>query len=367
LILCSILFNFFAGKFLLKNKSKFLLAFSVSVNVLLLGYYKYAGFFLSLANDLVSANMSTPQIALPLAISFFTFQQIAFLVDTYNGKVVRSSLTKYMLFVSFFPQLIAGPIVKQQDIVNDLNDKKLMITMSSFTLGFTMFVLGLFKKVVLADTFGDIADPVFGSISQGNLLPIFTCWKGLLSYSLQIYFDFSAYADMAIGIGHIFGLRLPLNFDSPYKSNSIREFWNKWHITLSRFIRDYIYIPLGGSKKGEIRHYANLMTAMLLCGLWHGAGWSFVIWGGLHGVLLSVNHLYSNVLIHRSPFVLKKIIQLISGPGTLLCVILAWVPFRVETSNIVDFYRCLFIGPVGAPDAKINQAYMHMGKYFSCH
>ena len=292
LLLGSIAWNFAFGRALRARPSKPLLGLAVAGNLALLGYYKYAGFSVATLAVITGQELNLPAIVLPLAISFFTFQQIAYLVDSYRGKTLQDSLLTYALFVSFFPQLIAGPIVKQQQVMGDINTGRLKITAEGFAAGLTIFCFGLFKKVILADHFAGLADASFDAVAAGAEVSGETAWLGLLAYALQIYFDFSAYSDMAIGIGRIFGLTLPVNFNSPYKARSIIDFWHRWHMTLSAFLRDYLYFPLGGNRHGPLRRHLNLMAVMLLGGLWHGADWAFVLWGGLHGLYLMANHGY---------------------------------------------------------------------------
>ena len=337
LILFSILFNYSVG-ISLNNTSnhnlskKTILAVGVSTNLTVLGYYKYANFFIDNLNALSGTNLILYEVILPLAISFFTFQQIAYLVDAYRGETKEYSFLHYCLFVTFFPQLIAGPIVHHKEMLPQFSkDSIYRLRSEHLAVGITIFILGLFKKVVMADSFSVHATPLFNAAEIGTVLTFYEAWIGSIAYSLQLYFDFSGYSDMAIGIARMFGIRLPLNFNSPYKATSIIDFWRRWHITLSRFLRDYLYIPFGGSRKGKFRRYLNLMITMLLGGLWHGAGWGFVLWGGLHGLFLIINHAWRGF---------KKSTGL---PGfdifgyslalfiTLTSVVIAWVPFRAHT------------------------------------
>jgi D-alanyl-lipoteichoic acid acyltransferase DltB (MBOAT superfamily) len=342
LIVTSMLTNFRIGEALArahKNNStrqaKLLLALGVTLNLAVLGYFKYAGFFVANVNTITGSNFQLPDIVLPLAISFFTFQQIAYLADAYSGITKEYRLSHYALFVTFFPQLIAGPIVHHKEMLPQFAHKaNLKANISNISIGATIFFIGLFKKAVLADGVARYANPIFDSAAAGEQLTFFDAWGGALAYTMQLYFDFSGYSDMAIGAARIFGIRLPLNFHSPYKATSIIEFWRRWHITLSRFLRDYLYIPLGGSRKGKARRYINLMTTMLLGGLWHGAGWTFVIWGALHGFYLVINHTWHRIRSmsgllpdrHESSFG-KFIAWLI----TFLAVIVGWVFFRATS------------------------------------
>lgn len=276
------------------HRQKIFLAMGVILNLAALAYYKYWFFILENLNLIGGYEFSTTSIVLPLAISFFTFQQIAFLVDRYRSHISMPSLVDYLFFVTFFPQLIAGPIVLSKEIFPQI--KKGCWSKPcwpDYSAGLVLFTLGVFKKVFFGDNLGDLADQIFGAAGAEPQLLVIS-WIGVLAFSLQIYFDFSGYSDMAVGLGRMMGIVIPFNFNSPYKSVSIIEFWRRWHITLSRFLRDYLYIPLGGNRKGPARRYINLALVMLLGGLWHGAGWVFVIWGGIHGLGLIVNHVWRN-------------------------------------------------------------------------
>jgi D-alanyl-lipoteichoic acid acyltransferase DltB (MBOAT superfamily) len=329
LILFSILFNYGVGIYLggtssCETSKKSILTIGVIVNLAVLGYYKYANFFVSNFNKINDTNLTFQEVILPLAISFFTFQQIAYLVDAYKGETKEYNFLHYCLFVTFFPQLIAGPIVHHKEILPQFyTDIVYKLRSKNLAIGLAIFTLGLFKKVVFADSISVYATPVFDAAEEGLVLTFFEAWGGVLAYTFQLYFDFSGYSDMAIGIARMFGVRLPINFNSPYKATSIIEFWKNWHITLSRFLRDYLYIPLGGSHKGSFRHFSNLMITMLLGGLWHGAGWTFVFWGGLHGLYIVVNHIW------RMLFGLNN--KILSWLMTMLAIIIAWVPFRSES------------------------------------
>ena len=311
------------------KQAKLLLASGIAVNLGLLGYFKYANFFVDNLNALAGSSHTLEAIILPLAISFFTFQQITYLVDAWRGETREYRFLHYALFVTFFPQLIAGPIVHHREMLPQLaRDTLYRLNAGHLAVGITIFALGLFKKVVLADGIAVYATPVFDAAEAGVTLTFFEAWGGALAYSLQLYFDFSGYSDMAIGLARMFGVRLPLNFNSPYKATSIIDFWRRWHITLSRFLRDYLYIPLGGSRKGEARRMVNLMITMLLGGLWHGAGWTFVLWGGLHGLYLMVNHGWRKLFSVDEPSRLRR---LFGWALTMLVVVVAWVPFRAES------------------------------------
>jgi len=334
LLLGSIVFNYLLHLRLTASKSKLEFAIGVTVNLATLGLFKYADFLSSSMSVVTGIEMPVLNLVLPLAISFFTFQQISFLHDTLVGNIVRCDFKKYVLFVSFFPQLIAGPIVLQKDTVPQFKLDTFTNRLSlNIAAGTTLFLLGLFKKIVLADGIAPTVNTVFSAADSGILLPAGAAWLGAIAYSFQIYFDFSGYCDMALGIALLFGIRLPVNFNSPYKALSITDFWRRWHMTLSRFLRDYLYIPLGGNKSGLFGRRGNLMITMLLGGLWHGAGWNFVIWGGLHGSFLMINHFWtgSNIREHVANGTVAKVYPFASWIITMLAVVIAWVFFRAET------------------------------------
>ena len=335
IILFSILFNYALARNFLDTPGsalrKPMMIFGVAVNLALLGYFKYTDFLIANVNDLLGTSLPILGIVLPIGISFYTFQQIAFLVDAYRGQVTDFTFRRYLFFITFFPQLIAGPIVHHAEILPQLAKRWRIDLTSDLALGLFIFMIGLAKKALLADSFAGIATPIFDSADGGAALTAKEAWVGALAYTFQIYFDFSGYSDMAIGIARMFGLRLPINFASPYKSVGIIDFWRRWHITLSRFLRDYLYIPLGGNRSGRIRRYLNLLITMLLGGIWHGAGWGFVIWGFLHGTFLMIEHGF-RTLFARAPLPLPH--PLVCGLGwavTFLAVVLAWVPFRAVT------------------------------------
>ncbi len=341
LLLVSIVCNYGFGMWIAKAgvqhaaaRKKQVLAFALTANLLLLGYYKYANFFLSGANSLAGSNLTLGDIILPLGISFFTFTQIAFLVDTYQGKVKEYNFVHYLLFVTYFPHLIAGPVLHHKDMMPQFaHNATYRINWDNVATGLLLFTLGLCKKVLWADSLAPFASAIFDGAQHGmatGILPtIYEAWSGALAYTLQIYFDFSGYTDMALGIALMFNIRLPINFNSPYKSTSIIEFWRRWHITLSTFLRDYLYIPLGGNRHGKLRRYTNLLATMLLGGLWHGAGWTFVIWGALHGVYLIINNLWRELVSERHlRWVPNWLGALLGGTLTFVAVVAAWVVFR---------------------------------------
>lgn len=339
-LLGSVGFNFFMGQRLTKKSGgpfspRMLLGLGVGGNLLLLGYCKYANFFIESIASFWAPGFSSVQVLLPLAVSFFTFQQIAYLIDTAQGKIECHGFLDYLLFVSFFPKLTAGPIVTYGEMFPQLRRPDICRFRSeNLAVGVTIFSLGLFKKVIVAEQAARYVNPLFGAALSGVHCSFFEAWGGVLAYSFQIYFDFSGYSDMAIGLARMFGFVLPENFNSPYKSRSITEFWRCWHISLSNFLKRYIYIPLGGNRLGSIRKHLNLMVTMLLAGAWHGAGWTFVVWGGVHGAFLVINNIWSGW--HE---VLAKRWSLLRGGRTydrfaclitFLTVSIAWVFFRAE-------------------------------------
>ncbi|MDE1173946.1 MAG: MBOAT family protein [Parvibaculaceae bacterium] len=326
-------FNFVLARFIVKERGKAaeglataLTIFGVTVDLGALAWFKYTDFFIGTMNAAIGTSWTLLHIVLPLGISFFTFQKIAYLVDARRGEVEPHSFLEYCFFVMFFPQLIAGPIVHHKEIFSQTHEKNAFrFDLSNISVGLTIFLIGLFKKVVIADNLAPIVSHAFGAAAGPEPMGFLLAWQGMAAYTLQLYFDFSGYSDMAIGASRMFGIRLPLNFDSPYQSASIIEFWRRWHMTLSRFLRDYLYIGLGGNRHGRVRRYFNLMATMTLGGLWHGAAWTFVIWGFLHGLALIVNHAWRAVFPRRiGAWWSLAMARLI----TLLFVALAWVPFR---------------------------------------
>lgn len=339
LLLCaSIAFNFMAAKAILgfdteghEQAKKVVLIGAVFVDLSVLAYYKYAGFFVRTIAGATGADWSIESVALPLGISFFTFTQISFLVDTWRGEVRKLDPIHFALFVTYFPHLIAGPILHHREMIPQFSaESSYRLSADNIAAGLTMFAAGLFKKVVLADSVAKFADPVFGA-AAGAHVSFVEAWGGALAYTMQIYFDFSGYSDMAIGLSMLFGIRIPLNFNSPYKAESIVDFWRRWHISLSNFLRDYLYISLGGNRHGPARRYANLMITMLLGGLWHGAGWTFVIWGGLHGLYLVINHLWNMVTGGQPAAKASAPRRWSARLLTFLAVIVGWVFFRAES------------------------------------
>jgi alginate O-acetyltransferase complex protein AlgI len=305
----------------------------VAGNLIVLAIFKYSGFVVQNINALFDLKLHDPKIALPVGISFFTFTQTAFLVDHYKHRDANYDLTRYSLFVTYFPHLVAGPIIHHASVMPQLYDPQIAKPRGTLlALGFAIFAMGLIKKVVFADGVGAFAEATFNAADKGEILTASEAWIGALAYTLQLYFDFSGYSDMAIGLSWMLGVRLPYNFDSPYKALSITDFWRRWHMTLSAFLRDYLYIALGGNRKGPIRRYGNLLTTMLLGGLWHGASWNFIIWGGLHGLYLVINHGWRALLGKRAATLAHhSAYKFLSWGLTLFVVIHAWVFFRATT------------------------------------
>jgi D-alanyl-lipoteichoic acid acyltransferase DltB (MBOAT superfamily) len=331
------------------SRSRLILSLAIIINLLVLGYFKYSNFLISNLAAMTGSHFDLVYVILPLGISFFTFQKIAYLVDSFKGKVDSFHLEHFALFVFFFPQLISGPIVHHSEFIPQVRRASFGAWLPrSIAAGMGCFIVGMFKKVVLADSYGLISDPIFAAAQATSLPTFFEAWFGSVAYAFQIYFDFSGYTDMAIGLGLMFGVKLPENFAGPYRAASVIEFWRRWHMTLSRFLRDYVYFPLGGNRKGEPRRYLNIMATMLLGGLWHGASWTFVAWGGLHGLYLLVDHLW-----HKAFGARRR-----DGDGTAFCgvasralvfvaVVVAWVLFRAPTFGTAKSMLLAMVGTNG--------------------
>ncbi len=329
LIALSIAVNYGFGRLMQLGRVVAWMWVGIAFNLGLLGYFKYAGFFARNLSDLFGLGWQMPDIILPLAISFFTFQQITYLVDMRHARVAPHGFLEYCLFVTFFPQLIAGPIVHHKEMMPQFNDVgRFRFSWDDLGMGLSVFFVGLFKKIIIADGMAAFATPVFSAAEVGAPIGLIDGWGGALAYTFQLYFDFSGYTDMATGLALMFGIRLPVNFYSPYKAVSIIDFWHRWHMTLSRFLRDYLYIPLGGNRRGPVRRYSNLLATMVLGGLWHGAGWTFVAWGALHGLYLVINNLWRG---QRGPAADTPTARWAGRVLTLLAVIVAWVLFRAES------------------------------------
>ncbi len=347
LILVSMLVNYSMGRELAayneRKRSysrKWLLWLGIAFNLGLLGYYKYMDFLIQNLNRVFHSEIALWHMALPLAISFYTFQQIAYLVDSYRQETKEYDFLNYAVFVTFFPQLIAGPIVHHAEMMPQFDKVRNKVkNYYHIALGLFVFFMGLFKKVVIADTFAVWATQGFDVAEKLTMLE---AWVASLSYTFQLYFDFSGYTDMAIGIALLFNIKLPMNFFSPYKATSIQAFWRRWHITLSRFLKEYLYIPLGGNRKGEVRTYANLFTTFLLGGIWHGAGWTFVIWGALHGMALVIHRAWQKIGF-RLPALLGWFI-------TFMFINIAWVFFRaLNFESAMKVLKGMFFGEVRLP------------------
>ena len=321
-------------------------------NLGVLGIFKYANFFVDSFNVSFGTGFSLAKIILPLAISFFTFEQIAFIVDTFKGKTKRYNPIDYSLFVVFFPQLIAGPIMHPQEMLPQFAGKRHRFQTDDFSIGLTLFLIGLGKKVLIADTLGAFGSPVFDATLAGATPTLFEAWGGTLAFTLQLYFDFSGYSDMAIGLGRMIGVHIPLNFNSPYQARNIIDFWQRWHMSLSRWLKEYLYIPLGGNRKGTVRRYLNLMITMLLGGLWHGAGWTFVLWGGLHGIYLVINHGWRNLSKRTGLTLENRGGRFLGRALTFLAVVVGWTYFRAEDLSAAN---TLLAGMVGANGVSLPQ------------
>lgn len=347
LILVSMLFNYVIGNQLSRYEKKkkccskkALLTIGIITNLGLLGYFKYSDFFIENFNTVFTTDASLLHLALPLAISFYTFQQIAYLVDSYRSETKEYDFLNYAVFVTFFPQLIAGPIVHHAEMMPQFaNIRNKVKNYHNIALGLFIFSMGLFKKVAIADTFAVWATNGFDVAEK---LEMIEAWVTSLSYTFQLYFDFSGYTDMAIGLALLFNIKLPINFNSPYKATSIQDFWRRWHMTLSRFLKDYVYIPLGGNRKGETRTYINLFATFLLGGIWHGAGWTFVFWGALHGMALMIHRAWQKLGM--------KLPTLFAWFVTFNFINITWVFFRAkEWDDALKVLDGMFFGILVLP------------------
>jgi len=354
LLLVSMAINFLIGAAWLRSSQPLVrkagLLTGLTFNLSVLAYFKYSHLIINTLAPIAGhaahfgrfvlppglSDFMRADIILPLGISFFTFQKIAYLVDTYRGRGYSRNFLHYMLFVLFFPQLIAGPIVHPRQILPQLARRSVFgITSRNLSTGFTLFFFGLAKKVLIADTLAPTATEVFDHVASGRMIGLTTAWLGALTYAMQIYFDFSGYTDMAIGLARLFGIRLPVNFNSPYQARSIADFWRRWHMTLSSFLREYLYIPLGGNRRGKYRRHINLLITMLLGGLWHGASWTFVVWGGLHGVYLCINHAWTAMTKGSRSYTDNSAwTKLWKQSVTFAAVVIAWVFFRATDFRV---------------------------------
>ena len=334
LLIASMLANYYLGYGIQRAEGparKALFTLGISGNLALLAYFKYADFFIDALNNVAGADLPLLHVVLPLGISFFTFQKIAYLADIHARHARTRRLADFALFVFFFPQLIAGPIVHHSEVMPQFRllgreeahdrQKSRALAWENSAVGLTIFLIGLVKKVVVADQIARYVSPIYAAAAHEPAVGFVLAWQAALGYTVQLYFDFSGYSDMAIGLARLFGIRLPANFNSPYASLSVIDFWRRWHMTLSRFLRDYVYIPLGGNRHGPARRYINLMATMVLGGFWHGAGWTFILWGTLHGLYLLIAHAWESFARVRLP-----------APATwgltLIAIIVAWVIFR---------------------------------------
>lgn len=340
LMIGSALFNYLMARGLAGKRRKPALVIALIVNFAILGIFKYAMFFVDSINALLHLDIPCPQIDLPVGISFFTFQAVSYVVDVYRGKAeVQKSFPKVLLYIAFFPQLIAGPIVRYTDIRQAIDERSLNIENAAF--GLRRFICGLAKKVLIANTMGSVADAIFAA--QVETVNALGAWLGAIAYLMQIYYDFSGYSDMAIGLGKMFGFRFRENFQYPYGASSIQDFWRRWHISLSSWFKEYVYIPLGGNRKGKFRSAMNRMCVFLLTGLWHGANWTFVLWGIYHGLFL--------LLEEYVPFV-KKLPKWLSHVYALVVVCVGFVLFRADT--VIDGFSYIgqmFTGFFNSPEA----------------
>jgi alginate O-acetyltransferase complex protein AlgI len=357
----SVVANWLMARFLFRSPLALLVWIGVAINLGLLGVFKYADFFAASLVTLIDMEHQPWSLVLPLGISFFTFQQIAYLVDLRRQGAPCYRFENYAAYVTFFPQLIAGPIVRHNELIPQFEASPLRTGVSErLSRGAVLLVLGLLKKVFFADELAPIADLGFDTIAHGGVIDAGQAWISALAYSLQLYFDFSSYSDMAIGLGLLFGFRLPINFDNPYRATSIRDFWRRWHITLSSFFRDYVYIPLGGSRQSKVGIAFAVLVTMLLCGLWHGAGWTIVVWGVLHGVAILVSRIWSS---HG-----WQLPGLLSWAVTMLFVIGAWVLFRAADFSVAWQMLSTMVGGQGFAGAGVvgeHLVYVLIGALFA--
>ena len=348
LMILSILFNYFCGRDIQANgedagKAKLSLAFAVTVNILILGFFKYYGFLLDTVNSLLPSDIPYRELPLPVGISFYTFQAISYLVDIYRKKAEpQKNILYFALYISMFPQLIAGPIVRYVDIEAQLRNRK--ISIRRLGQGAVFFIIGLAKKVIIANTAGSVFDQISGV--PASSLSMLTAWVGVFSYAFQIYFDFSGYSDMAVGLGKMFGFEFKKNFDYPYISKSITEFWRRWHISLSTWFREYVYIPLGGNRCSVSRNIFNLMVVWALTGMWHGAAWNFIAWGVYYGVILVMEKYIWGDSLERLPGLVRHIY-------TIILVLVGWVFFFSPSLGYSLRYLAAMVGGgAGIVDSK---------------
>ncbi len=345
IIIASILFNYTASRLLHKPYAKavrkLVLIIALLCNVGLFVYFKYSNFLVNNINAVFKTTFFLEKILLPLGISFFSFQQVSYVIDTYRREVPEYSFINYATFVAFFPQLIAGPIVLHDEIIPQFEDKEnKRFNFDNFSKGIYAFAFGLAKKVLVADFFGKIVTRGYANL---NGLDSFSAVAVILAYTIQIYFDFSGYCDMATGLGLMFNINIPMNFNSPYRADSINDFWKRWHMTLTRFFKRYLYFPLGGNRKGTIRTYLNMFIVFLVSGIWHGANWTFILWGMLHGLAAVVNRLLEKPI--------QKIPKAVNWLVTFVFVNITWVYFRAPSISAANLLlkkvgACDFSGPI---------------------
>ncbi|HEX2525915.1 MAG TPA: MBOAT family protein [Geminicoccus sp.] len=356
LLLGTILFNFIMSWVIHSQKTdqarRLALFVGVAGDLLCLGYFKYSMFVVGNLEELLDSEFGWPIVILPIGISFYIFTQIAFLVDIWRDRSRPYGLIEYILFVTIFPHLIAGPIIHHKEMIPQFRrDSFARFDLANVNTGIAYFVFGLAKKVLIADNIAPVADAVFQAADRGDPISTLEAWFGTLAYALQLFFDFSGYADMAIGLGFMLGVVFPQNFDRPYRATSIGDFWRRWHITLSRFLRDYLYIPLGGNRHGFPRELLALFVTMLLGGIWHGAGWTFVIWGVMHGSYLVIQRLWQRMRGGKPPRDEKPRLGL-GWLITMLAVLVAWVPFRATTlDGTFGIWQAMILQGPMAPDA----------------
>ncbi|MGJ0843085.1 MBOAT family O-acyltransferase [Clostridium tertium] len=357
-LIISILINYIFGLLVDKTIDKkhlrmFFLILGIILNLALLFYYKYYDFFLENINTIFNMNLELKKIVLPIGISFFTFQGMSYIIDIYrNDGKVNKNIFSVALYISLFPQLVAGPIIKYKAVDEQIRNRKESI--DYFSYGINRFVIGLGKKIIIPDMLGAISDNIF-LLANSSGIDMITAWIGAICYTLQIYFDFSGYSDMAIGLGHLFGFKFPENFNYPYISRSITEFWRRWHISLSTWFKEYLYIPLGGNRRGNV--YFNLVVVFLVTGLWHGASWNFVIWGLWHGLFMIIERLIRDKAWYKKiPLIIKIFI-------TLFIVIIGWVLFKATTLKEGLRYLSIMFGLVNFSNITFEFTYFISRKF----
>lgn len=353
LVLISVVLIDYIGAILIDKtkKKKQFLALTIFLNIAVLFYFKYTGFFLENVNSLFNIKIDIPDIILPIGISFYTFQAMSYVIDIYRKKVkLQKNFLTLLLYVSLFPQLVAGPIVRYETIENQLKTRK--TTLEDLEYGIRRFILGLAKKVIIANQMGALADTIF----QSNDLTTPVAWIGAIAYMFQIYFDFSAYSDMAIGIGRMFGFKFLENFNFPYISKSITEFWKRWHISLSTWFKDYVYIPLGGNRKGIKRQILNLLIVWSLTGFWHGAEWNFILWGLYYFIFLILEKFILNKVLNKVPNIINHIYA-------LFIILIGWVIFRCDTlSTMKEMFTALF--SFNITQMSLNESLVYLESYY---